>query len=121
MKRTVQTGEACNHGTHLESEMKSATESEAVKSSLTDVCNSVRNSNSGERPCIQSSATSSAPDGGYGWIIVVASFMCQFIVDGTAFSFGVFSPEFEVYFSSSSGKTSLVGSVLSGSYLLTGE
>ena len=29
------------------------------------------------------------PDGGWGWVIVFASFMCNLILDGIAYTFGV--------------------------------
>jgi len=60
------------------------------------------------------------PDGGYGWIVVIASFINHIIVDGIAFTFGVFYEDFLDYFEAGSGKTALVGSLLSGFYLITG-
>ena len=60
------------------------------------------------------------PDGGYGWVIVVASFVNHVIVDGITFTFGIFSDEFREYFNASTGQTSLVGSLLAGCYLLAG-
>lgn len=59
------------------------------------------------------------PDGGYGWVIVFASFMNHVIVDGIAFTFGIFYGDFLDYFNSGKGETALVGSLLSGFYLLT--
>ncbi|KAG5678545.1 hypothetical protein PVAND_008212 [Polypedilum vanderplanki] len=60
------------------------------------------------------------PDGGYGWIIVIASFMCNMIVDGIAYTFGVFLNEFVKYFDEGPGKVAWVGSLLSGMYLTAG-
>lgn len=60
------------------------------------------------------------PDGGYGWVIVFASFMCNMIVDGIAYTFGVFLGEFVNYYQEPSGKTAWVGSLLSGVYLSVG-
>lgn len=60
------------------------------------------------------------PDGGYGWIIVLAAFFSNFVVDGMANCFAVFLPEYQRYFDSSKGTTALVGSLLIGSYLLIG-
>uniref|UniRef100_A0A1B6MCW1 Major facilitator superfamily (MFS) profile domain-containing protein n=1 Tax=Graphocephala atropunctata TaxID=36148 RepID=A0A1B6MCW1_9HEMI len=60
------------------------------------------------------------PDGGYGWVIVFASFLCNMIVDGIAYTFGVFLGEFVNYFGEGKGKTAWVGSLLSGMYLSVG-
>ncbi|KAL3886819.1 hypothetical protein ACJMK2_026787 [Sinanodonta woodiana] len=60
------------------------------------------------------------PDGGYGWVIVAVSLMCNLIVDGIGYSFGIFLSEFVVYFDESRSKVSLVGSLLCGVYLCAG-
>ncbi|GAB1603166.1 monocarboxylate transporter 7-like isoform X2 [Argonauta hians] len=60
------------------------------------------------------------PDGGWGWVIVCASLLSNVIVDGVAYSFGVFLDEFVNYFNQSKSKTSLIGSVLAGTYLCAG-
>ncbi|KAG8236226.1 hypothetical protein J437_LFUL016752 [Ladona fulva] len=60
------------------------------------------------------------PDGGYGWVIVFASFLCNMVVDGIAYTFGVFLGEFVTYFGEGKGKTAWVGSLLSGMYLSAG-
>lgn len=60
------------------------------------------------------------PDGGYGWVIVFASFMCNLIVDGIAYTFGVFLPEFVKYYGEGKGTVAWVGSLLSGMYLSAG-
>lgn len=56
----------------------------------------------------------------YGWVIVFASFMCNMIVDGIAYTFGVFLGEFVEYFGEGKGKVAWVGSLLSGVYLSAG-
>ena len=61
------------------------------------------------------------PDGGYGWVIVIAAFINHVIVDGITFTFGIFSSEFQEYFGATTSQTSLVGSLLAGCYLLTGS
>lgn len=61
------------------------------------------------------------PDGGYGWVVVFASFMCNMIVDGIAYTFGIFLKDFANYFGESTGRTAWVGSLLSGMYLSAGE
>ncbi|KAK3601157.1 hypothetical protein CHS0354_019156 [Potamilus streckersoni] len=60
------------------------------------------------------------PDGGYGWVIVAVSFMCNVIVDGIGYSFGIFLSDFVVSFDESRSKVSLVGSLLCGVYLCVG-
>ncbi len=60
------------------------------------------------------------PDGGWGWVVVFASFVNHVVVDGITFTFGVFYMEFLEFFGESKGKTALVGSLLAGFYLLTG-
>lgn len=60
------------------------------------------------------------PDGGYGWIIVIAAFISNFLVDGVANSFGTLMNSFESEFQSSKASTSIIGSLLIGSYLLSG-
>jgi len=54
------------------------------------------------------------PDGGYGWVICFASFMCNMIVDGIAYTFGIFLEEFVAYFHEGKGTVAWVGSLLSG-------
>ena len=61
------------------------------------------------------------PDGGWGWMVVLASLMCNIIVDGVCFSFGVMYVEFLDYFGESTYKTAFVGSLLPGMYLGAGE
>lgn len=61
------------------------------------------------------------PDGGYGWVVVFASFMCNLIVDGIAYTFGIFLPELVTFFGEGKGTVAWVGSLLSGVYLAAGE
>lgn len=60
------------------------------------------------------------PDGGWGWVIVFASFMCNMIVDGIIFSFGMFLTQIATTFTVSKAHVSLVGSLMSGFYLMAG-
>lgn len=60
------------------------------------------------------------PDGGYGWVICFASFMCNLVVDGIAYTFGLFLGEYVEYFGESKGTVAWVGSILCGTYLLAG-
>ncbi|CAH0393762.1 unnamed protein product [Bemisia tabaci] len=60
------------------------------------------------------------PDGGWGWVIVASSFCCNIVVDGIIFTFGTFLKDLAVSFNASEAQVSLVGSLLSGFYLITG-
>jgi hypothetical protein len=61
------------------------------------------------------------PDGGWGWVIVLCSFMCNIIVDGLGYSFGVLLPQWVEVFQETRETVSLVGSLLCGIYLCSGE
>lgn len=79
----------------------------------------------------QSSSSSSAssdvkvrrttpPDGGWGWVVVFASFMINMIADGVAMSFGLLFVDLIEYFDQGKGKTAWVGSLFLSMPLLTG-
>lgn len=61
------------------------------------------------------------PDGGWGWVIVAASFMCNLFVDGIIFSFGVFLNDIANAFAVSKARVALVGSMQAGFYLMVGQ
>jgi hypothetical protein len=50
-------------------------------------------------------------DGGYGWLVVVASFFAHLIADGCGFSFGVFFVELVEVFQETRSTTAWVGSL----------
>ncbi|CAG9853861.1 unnamed protein product [Phyllotreta striolata] len=60
------------------------------------------------------------PDGGYGWVIVAASFVCNMVADGVGYSFGILLPALVEYYGSSKGTTAWVGSIMAGSMLGAG-
>ena len=60
------------------------------------------------------------PDGGWGWVVMIASFVNNFILDGLAYCFGIFLLEYSKSFQASVGSTSLANSLLCGTYLLVG-
>ena len=63
-------------------------------------------------PGIQIDHLPGPPDGGWGWVICFACFACNFVLDGIAYSFGVMLESLVVYFESSRGSVSWVGSLL---------
>ncbi|CAG2111392.1 unnamed protein product, partial [Medioppia subpectinata] len=68
----------------------------------------------------EKSISDPAPDGGYGWVIVMASFFCNLTVDGICYTFGLFFNDFVAHFQSSKAVTALAGSLLSGCYMTAG-
>uniref|UniRef100_A0A8W7PPZ4 Major facilitator superfamily (MFS) profile domain-containing protein n=1 Tax=Anopheles coluzzii TaxID=1518534 RepID=A0A8W7PPZ4_ANOCL len=60
------------------------------------------------------------PDGGWGWLVMVASFFCNVIVDGIVMNVGSFLGPIRDEFGVSEAEVALVSSLLSGFYLLTG-
>lgn len=60
------------------------------------------------------------PDGGWGWVVVFASFMINLIADGVSMSFGILFIDLIDYFEQSKGKTAWVGSLYLSMPLLTG-
>jgi len=58
------------------------------------------------------SKSGSAPDGGWGWIVLFGSFVSFFIADGWSYSFGILFPSVVEYFDESRGTTALVGTLL---------
>ncbi|KAJ8972058.1 hypothetical protein NQ317_010927 [Molorchus minor] len=60
------------------------------------------------------------PDGGWGWVVVVAALVASMIADGISFSFGLLFFEFLKEFNASSSETSWIGSLFMAVPLLTG-
>lgn len=61
------------------------------------------------------------PDGGWGWVIVAASFMCNLVVDGIIFSYGEFLKPIAKEFGVEDARVALAGSLQSGFYLMAGK
>lgn len=62
------------------------------------------------------------PDGGYGWVVVIASFFANAVVDGVIFSIGeTILPIWEKEFKANTATVSIATSLLAGSYLLSGK
>jgi len=60
------------------------------------------------------------PDGGWGWVVMISSFLSNVIVDGVCYTYSVFFNELLDYFGASRGKTALVGALVPAFYLLVG-
>lgn len=60
------------------------------------------------------------PDGGWGWVVVLAAFLVSACADGLAFSFGLLHEEFSKYFQASQSETSMIGSLFIATPLLAG-
>lgn len=61
------------------------------------------------------------PDGGYGWVVVFASFMANMIVDGVIFSISEsIVPLWEEEFKTTTSMATIAPSLLAGCYLLSG-
>ena len=51
-----------------------------------------------------------APDGGWGWVICIATFMCHFVVGGTYYSYGIMLPHLIQQLNSDHVTISMIGS-----------
>jgi len=59
-------------------------------------------------------------DHGQAWWILFCGFICNTILDGIIFSFGVYYQDLLNHFGEGHGKTSFIGSIISGVYALVG-
>jgi len=71
----------------------------------------MRNEDSGPPP---------PPDGGWGWAIVGASFLCNMVLDGIGYSFGILLEPLMEHYKAGKGIISMVGSILAGVIMLVG-
>ncbi|XP_023946560.2 monocarboxylate transporter 14-like [Bicyclus anynana] len=60
------------------------------------------------------------PDGGWGWVVVLSSFVISMIADGISFSFGLLYIEFLEEFKASKSTTAWIGSLFIAVPLLSG-
>jgi len=60
------------------------------------------------------------PDGGWGWVVLAASFFCLCVLDGIAYTFGVFIDPLVVEMSEKRSKVSIAGSLLVATYAFAG-
>ncbi len=62
-----------------------------------------------------------APDGGWGWMVLLASFVNIVVVDGICFTYGMIMSEYKRVFGFNQSEVGWLGSTLAGTYLLMGE
>lgn len=108
----VQFHHTTSNGTVLPTESRAAQTSKSSFSSSSDSDDD--SSSSGQF------SEARAPDGGWGWVIVFASFMVNLIADGITFSFGVIFMEFLHVFNQGKSKTAWIGSLFMAMPLLSG-
>ncbi|EEZ98055.1 monocarboxylate transporter 3 [Tribolium castaneum] len=60
------------------------------------------------------------PDGGWGWIVVLASFLCNFVADGALYTFGIFLDDISKTYKSKAATVALGNSLMTGFYYMTG-
>ena len=60
------------------------------------------------------------PDGGWGWVVMFASFACNLVLDGIAYVFGIFLLPMMQDYRVSKGPMATVGSTLAGTIQLAG-
>jgi len=69
----------------------------------------------------ESRSVPTVPDGGWGWMVVLGSFMIHVIADGTMYSFGVFVEDFVGYFDCSRSAVGGLGSLMLGACRCSGD
>ncbi|GJQ77080.1 hypothetical protein Trydic_g23651 [Trypoxylus dichotomus] len=60
------------------------------------------------------------PDGGWGWVIVLASFICNFVAEGTMYSYGLLLEDIAIGLQTTTTNVSLANSLMTGFYFLFG-
>ena len=71
--------------------------------------------------CCYRPARGGPQDGGWGWVVVLASLACNIIVDGLCFTSSLSKTHFVKHFGASEVQGGLVSSLLAGCYLTMGE
>lgn len=110
---------------HEDEKKRKRTLSEGSYFSAASIMSGSSSSNSSSVPNGRTSSTASysyntAPDGGWGWVIVIAAFMVNMIADGITFSFGVLFDELQEEFGESKAVTAGVVSLFHAVPLLSG-
>lgn len=61
------------------------------------------------------------PDGGWGWVVVVAAFISYFMTEGVICGFGIFLSEMALAFNCNLSQVSLIGAIMTGCFCFSGE
>ena len=72
-------------------------------------------------PCHAMLVPPAPPDGGWGWVVVLSSFLIHFIVGGICYSFGIFLSPLVENFESDRGTVVWASSLASGIGMLEGK
>jgi hypothetical protein len=62
-----------------------------------------------------------APDGGWGWVVVISSLLIHLVMDGITYSLGTYLTVFTENFGVSHGEASIVHSLLPAVTLMSGK
>ncbi|XP_052825397.1 monocarboxylate transporter 12-like [Octopus bimaculoides] len=73
-----------------------------------------------DKPPAENNDEFSPPDGGWGWVVMIASMVLILLTDGIAFSVGTIYPTIRDDFKSESTKASLISALINAFSLLTG-
>ena len=65
-----------------------------------------------KRIVAKSDGTPAPPDGGWGWVVVMAGFLCNMVLDGIGYSFGILLNPLMDHYNVGKGLMSLVSSSL---------
>ena len=57
---------------------------------------------------------STAPDGGYGWVVCAVAFVISMICDGVVYSYGVIMPEIMKTFDCGASTAAMIGAIQTG-------
>lgn len=92
----------------------------SISSTSSTSSSSTDSSSSDDASSLDQFAEAKPPDGGWGWVVVFASFMVNLIADGITFSFGVMFVELLKSFGEGKAKTAWIGSLFMAIPLLSG-
>lgn len=122
--QNCETHHSCNTNSKTLSDLPEqegeSTENDKLVEKLTSCGNDAQDKDKDEDLSSEDIEVVVPPDGGWGWVVVFASFMCNLIVDGIIFSFGSFLPGIANDFEVTKAQVTLVGSLMSGFYLMAG-